>query len=205
MADEAAHGEVGEPCEEKAVESGGSKPSRKRLLAEIKDLRESLEKERKRSEEYLTQIKYLQADFDNYSKRLKRDLEERVKRGSERLIVKLLPILDDLERAVETGGCEDNPIRDGVKMILKRLKDTLSEEGLSEIDALGKPFDPLKHEAVGEIETSEHPEGVILKVLRKGYIFDGRVLRPSLVEVSKPIQPTFHDHRNLENDRGEPC
>ncbi|MEM2902482.1 MAG: nucleotide exchange factor GrpE [Candidatus Bathyarchaeia archaeon] len=205
MADEAAHHEeVGESCGEKAAEPEGSRPSRRRLLAELKDLRDSLEKERKRSEEYLIQIKYLQADFDNYSKRLKKDLEEQVKRGSERLIVKLLPILDDLERAVETSGGEDNPLRDGVKMILKRLKDTLSEEGLSEIDALGKQFDPLKHEAVGEIITSEHPEGVILKVLRRGYIFDGRVLRPSLVEVSKSGQQTLHDHKKLgENDGGE--
>jgi molecular chaperone GrpE len=205
MADEAAHHEeAGETCGEKS-DAGRDKPSRGRLLAELKDLRESLEKERKRSEEYLVQIKYLQADFDNYSKRLKKELEEQVKRGSERLIIKLLPILDDLERAVEVSeGEEDNPLQDGVKMILKRLKDTLSEEGLSEIEALGKSFDPLRHEAVRGVETSEHPEGVVLKVLRKGYVFNGRVLRPSLVEVSTPIQPSSQNHKIDEDVRGEP-
>jgi molecular chaperone GrpE len=206
MADEAAHHEeAGETCGGKSEEAGRDKPSRGRLLAELKDLRESLEKERKRAEEYLVQIKYLQADFDNYSKRLKKELEEQVKRGSERLIIKLLPILDDLERAVEVSEGEGNPLQDGVKMILKRLKDTLSEEGLSEIEALGKSFDPLRHEAVRGVETSEHPEGVVLKVLRKGYVFNGRVLRPSLVEVSKSIQSPSQDHKIIdEGDRGEP-
>lgn len=177
-----------------------SRPSRKKLLAELEKLREALEEERERSQEYLSQIKYLQADFDNYSKRLKRDVEERVREGNEQLISKLLPIIDDLEKAIEVSECEHSPLQDGVKMILKQLKNILSEESLSEIEVLGKSFDPTKHEAMGQIETSEYPEGVVVKVLRKGYIIDGRVLRPSLVEVSKRVITSKDDHE--QNDRG---
>lgn len=177
-----------------------SRPSRKKLLAELEKLREALDEERERSQEYLSQIKYLQADFDNYSKRLKRDVEERVREGNEQLISELLPIIDDLEKAIEVSECEHSPLQDGVKIILKQLKNILSEESLSEIEALGKSFDPTKHEAMGQIETSEYPEGVVVKVLRKGYIIDGRVLRPSLVEVSKRVITSKDDHE--QDDRG---
>ncbi len=178
-------------CSKKSTGGKGGKASRKRLLEELENLKKKLSEERKKSEEYGTQLKYLQAEFDNYAKRINRKLEERIKRSNEEIILKILPILDDLEMAIEASKNEHSALKDGVNIILNKLINTLNEESLSEIIALGKPFDPNKHEAVGYIETSDYPEGVIVKVLRKGYILNGLVLRPSLVEVSK-----FKDYKN---------
>lgn len=178
-------------CSKKSTGGKGGKASRKRLLEELENLKKKLSEERKKSEEYGTQLKYLQAEFDNYTKRINTKLEERIKRSNEKIILKILPILDDLEMAIEASKNEHSAFKDGVNIILNKLINTLNEESLSEIIALGKPFDPNKHEAVGYIETSDYPEGVIVKVLRKGYILNGLVLRPSLVEVSK-----FKDYKN---------
>lgn len=178
-------------CSKKSTGGKGGKASRKRLLEELENLKKKLSEERKKSEEYGTQLKYLQAEFDNYTKRINKKLEERIKRSNEEIILKILPILDDLEMAIEASKNEHSAFKDGVNIILNKLINTLNEESLSEIIALGKPFDPNKHEAVGYIETSDYPEGVIVKVLRKGYILNGLVLRPSLVEVSK-----FKDYKN---------
>ena len=134
----------------------------------------------------MNRLKYLQADFENYQKRVKREQEELVKRGSEQLIVKLLGVVDDLERAIEASksSSDKEVLVSGVEIVLKQLQATLAEEGLSQIEAVGKPLDPELHEAIATVETDQYPENIIVRVLRKGYSLNGKVIRPSMVEVA---------------------
>ena len=147
-------------------------------------LKEALEREKERAEGYLNRLRYLQAGFENYQKR---EQEELVKRGSKKLIVKLLSVLDDLERAIEAGNSSSDKeaLVSGVEMVLKELQATLAQEGLSQIEAVGKPLNPEFHEAIAAAETDQHPENIIVRVLRKGYSLNGKVIRPSIVEVAK--------------------
>ena len=160
-------------------------------------LKEAIEREKERADEYLNRLKYLQADFENYQKRVKREQEELVKRGSEQLIVKLLSVVDDLERAIEAGknSSDKEALVSGVEMVLKELQATLAEEGLSQIEAVGKPLNPELHEAIATVETDQYPENIIVRVLRKGYSLNGKVIRPSMVEVAKKHAVSTQDEQ----------
>jgi len=149
-------------------------------------LKEALDREKERADEYLNRLKYLQADFENYQRRARREQEDLVKRGSEQLIVKLLGVVDDLERAIEASksSSDKEVLVSGVEIVLKQLQATLAEEGLSQIEAVGKPLDPELHEAIATVETDQYPENIIVRVLRKGYSLNGKVIRPSMVEVA---------------------
>jgi len=130
----------------------------------------------------------LTADFDNYKKRAARERSEAVKYANESLLEKLLPIADNFEAALtaanNSSGNVDS-LKVGVNMINSQLKNFLSENGVEEIDAAGKPFDPNLHEAVSQQESSQVPEGNVLQQMRKGYKFRDRLLRPAMVVVAK--------------------
>jgi len=160
-------------------------------------LKEALEREKERADGYLNRLKYLQADFENYQKRVRREREELVKHGSEQLIVKLLGVVDDMERAIEASksSSDKEVLVSGVEMVLKQLQATLAEEGLSQIEAVGKPLDPELHEAVATVETDQYPENIIVRVLRKGYSLNGKVIRPSMVEVAKKRAVSTQDEQ----------
>ena len=159
-------------------------------------LKEALEREKERADGYLNRLKYLQADFENYQKRVEREREELVKRRNEELILKLLGVVDDLERAVEASKTSDKEgLVSGVEMVLKQLQAALAEEGLSQIDAVGKPLDPELHEAIATVETDQCPENIIVRVLRKGYKLNGKVIRPSMVEVAKKRAVSTQDEQ----------
>lgn len=145
----------------------------------------------------MNRLKYLQADFENYQKRVKREQEELVKRGSEELIVKLLGVVDDLERAIEASknSSDKKLLVSGVEMVLKKLQATLAEEGVSQIEAVGKPLDPELHEAIATVETDQCPENIIVRVLRKGYSLNGKLIRPSMVEVAKKPAVSTQDEQ----------
>ncbi len=150
-------------------------------------LKEDLKKEKERAEEYLNKYKYLLADYDNYRKRIDKEADIRVKREVEKFILKLLDLRDDYIRAIETVKKSDNTntIISGLEGVLKNLDNILKEEGIVEIDALGKLFDPNLHEAVSFVDSGEMPENTVTNEIRKGYMLNDRVIRPSLVEVSK--------------------
>lgn len=172
----------------KANEKDGEDSEKTKILeSEIKELKEALEEERRKAEDYLTRLKYLQADFENYQKRVKREIEEAVRLGIEKLILKLLNVLDNLELALKVGKETDNKeaLVRGVELTLNGLKEALKEEGLVGIEALGKPFDPNLHEAVEQIQTNNPPDNIVVEELRKGYILKGRVIRPSMVKVAR--------------------
>ncbi|MEM4245701.1 MAG: nucleotide exchange factor GrpE [Candidatus Bathyarchaeia archaeon] len=171
-----------------AGKKDGESPSEEsldKLRGEIASLEKALADERRRANEYLSRLQYLQADFENYLKKVEKDFEEKKRFANEQLILKLLNVVEDLEKAVSASKhSEENPLHRGVKMVLRELKQLLQREGLSEIDALGQDFDPRKHEAVGQVETDDE-EGKVIRELRKGYMLHGKVLRPSMVEVAK--------------------
>jgi molecular chaperone GrpE len=129
----------------------------------------------------------LAADFDNYRKRTAREQLELTKRATERLVAELLPVLDDLERALEAAEQhEEAKLEDGVRLVHRSLAETLKREGLAEIEADGQ-FDPHKHEALLS-QPSEAEEGSVVQVIQKGYRLGDRVLRPARVVVAAPQQ-----------------
>ncbi|TGE39858.1 nucleotide exchange factor GrpE [Desulfosporosinus fructosivorans] len=145
-----------------------------------------LVKARSKAEDYYGQLQRLQADFDNYRKRTQKEKTELIKYASERLVVDLLPVLDNFDRAV--SAAKDNPdftsFSQGVEMILRQMQTALSKEGLKAMDAVGQPFDPNLHEAVLRVASEEHPENTVVEELQKGYYLKEKVLRPCMVKVS---------------------
>ncbi len=150
-------------------------------------LKQQLEQERSKSAEYLDNWRRAAADFSNYRKRAEKETTELSKFANSALIARLLPVLDDLDRAFQTvpEDLRDLTWVDGVMLISRKLRAILEAEGLKPIEALGKPFDPNFHEAVIHEETDKAEEGMVTGELQKGYMLGDRVLRPTLVKVAK--------------------
>ena len=140
---------------------------------------------RNENEELIDTLQRLQAEFENYRKRAQRDQESLVARAHERLVKELLPVLDDLERAlVAAEQHEEATLEEGVRLVHRALADALQREGLAEIETNGK-FDPHVHEAL-LTQPSEAEEGSVIEVLQRGYKLGDRVLRPARVVVAGP-------------------
>ena len=148
---------------------------------------QALEDKAAKSDEYFDRLLRLQADFDNYKKRLEKERIEFIKFANEEIIAEILQILDDFERAVEAGKTKHDfdVLYKGIEMIHKDFKGFLKEKGLKEIEAKGKLFNPSEHEAMMQEETNDHPEDHIIEEFQKGYTLNGRVIRPSKVKVAK--------------------
>jgi molecular chaperone GrpE len=150
-----------------------------------RSVEERLAEAEAKAEEHLDQLKRLAAEFDNYRKRTARDQESLVARAAERLVKELLPVLDDLERALEAAEAhEEAKLEDGVRLVHRSLAAALSKEGLEAIPTDGA-FDPHVHEALLS-QPSEAEEGTVIEVLQKGYKLGDRVLRPARVVVAAP-------------------
>ena len=142
----------------------------------------ALEAER---DEHLNDLKRVAAEFENYRKRVSRDQASLVARAHERLVKELLPVLDDLERALEAArDSETRSVEEGVRLVHRELADALEREGLAEIETSGV-FDPHVHEALLS-QPSDEGEGTVLEVVQKGYRLGDRVLRPARVVVAAP-------------------
>ena len=129
----------------------------------------------------------LAADFDNYKKRSRQEHLETIQHASADLIARLLPGLDDLHKALDhkPEGIDDAWAK-GLELSVRKLEDALRAHGLEAIEAVGKPFDPSVHEAIGHEESAEHPEDTVVQELRRGYRIRDRVVRPALVKVARP-------------------
>ena len=150
------------------------------IEAEPEDQVAALEAER---DEYLNDLNRVAAEFENYRKRVLRDQESLVARAHERLVKELLPVLDDLERALAAAEeHEEAQLEEGVRLVHRSLVDALQKEGLAEIETDGK-FDPHVHEALLSQPDDEKESGAILDVMQKGYRLGDRVLRPARVIV----------------------
>lgn len=182
-------------------EPEGSKgqEEQKKSEEQLEMLEKALETEKKRSEEYLTQLRYARADVENLKKRFDRQLEDAKTYANECIIVELLDVVDELEMAVKSATSCDSAetLVQGVEMTLRKFTKILENEEVSPIRSVGEPFDPEKHNAVARIE-KEGVEGItIIEEVRKGYTMRGKVIRPSIVKV---VVPSSQSHEETEGD-----
>ncbi|MBC7112692.1 MAG: nucleotide exchange factor GrpE [Candidatus Methanomethyliales bacterium] len=182
------------------VEKMGAKGESEKIGA----LMAALEEEKKRSEDYLNRLKYMQADFENFRKRMDRQMEEIRRQSSERIVLGLLDIVDELEMAIKNARSSGSveTLIDGVEMTLKKLKKVLAGEGVSQIECVGKPFDPSVHEVACVVEGDS--DGIVLEEVRKGYVMGGRVIRPSVVKISKKSSSTQKEPESENETKIEP-
>lgn len=160
---EPAHGEM-------SPEDGGDEQDRS--AAELQDM----------NNKYLR----LYAEFENYKKRVVKDKEELIKYGNESLLYDLLPVVDSLEMALQHAADDvSSGLVQGVELTLKEMRKSLEKYGLIQIEAEGKPFDPAVHHAMAHLERDDVEENIVVEEYRKGYMFKDKVLRASLVAVSK--------------------
>ena len=153
-------------------------------LEDVESLKKALAEEKAKAEDYLANWQRAQADFINYKRRVEQERNEATKFANAMLVLNLLPVLDDLERALENVSTKLAGLTwvEGIRLIYRKLQAVLQGHGLIEIKALGQPFDPNLHEAVlyGEGE-----EGLVIEELQKGYMLHDRVLRPTMVKVGR--------------------
>ena len=151
---------------------------------DVESLRKALEGEKAKAEKYLANWQRAEADFSNYKKRGEQEREEAFKFANAVLILNLLPVLDDFERAFDSLSERLAELTwvDGIRLIYRKLRATMEAQGLSEIKAVGEVFDPAVHEAVTQ---AEGEEGKVIEELQRGYRLGDRVIRPALVVVGK--------------------
>jgi molecular chaperone GrpE len=172
---------VPHPEVEEDLRNGGETGEEK-VSIPASEYKELLEQAEELKDRYLR----VAADFDNYRKRMEKEKEEIVCYANEKLVSDLLPILDNLERALaaDPEGINVEGILEGIHMVSRQLHSVLTGCGLEPVHALGNTFDPMLHEAVGVLPSVEHDEGTVLAELQKGYKLKGKVLRHSMVHVA---------------------
>jgi molecular chaperone GrpE len=151
-------------------------------------LREVLAAKTQEAERLQERLLRLHAEFENYKKRMAREKTEFLKFAHEGLILEFLPILDNLERAVDSGRAEagSTPVLEGIDMIVRLFRSVLEKAGVKAMQTLGRPFDPSFHQAVAQVESPEGDANLVVEEVQKGYLIEGRVLRPAMVKVSSP-------------------
>ncbi|MGB3959382.1 MAG: nucleotide exchange factor GrpE, partial [bacterium] len=153
---------------------------------ELALLKQALEEERAEKEEYLRLLQRTRADFENYRRRIDRERRDFINRANERLFLELLPVLDNMERALQVEGEPSAAaIIEGVELIYRQFLEILKREGVTPIEAQGKPFNPEVHEAVLQVEDAAAEAGTVVEEVQRGYMLHDRVLRPSMVKVAK--------------------
>jgi molecular chaperone GrpE len=170
------------------------------VLAQMEQMHEQLKaKEAEAKENYDRFVRQV-AELENFKKRTNREREDAIRFANEYLIKDLLPVIDNLERAVSHAkdGGNGKLLRDGVEMVLKGLLDILGKYGVVPISAVGHAFDPGRHEAMTQIESDEHPPNAVVEEYHKGYLFHDRLLRPALVSVAKA--PLKADGKNSKTE-----
>lgn len=154
----------------------------------VDSLQQELEVARSEAAEYYDRWIRLAAEFDNYKKRMSRQFEEVIRGANEHLLEQLLPVLDNLERALDHAQQEQNNtalFAQGVQLILDQFKNVLAQAGLQVMEAEGQPFDPELYDAVMQMESSDHDPGRVMQIVEQGYMLNDRVLRHAKVVVSR--------------------
>jgi molecular chaperone GrpE len=153
---------------------------------EIENLKTQLRVAEDKAKKYLNQLTYAKADLDNIQKHNQRRINEIITRANGRLLGELLPIIDEIDLAIECVSSTENiELLDGVQMVKKKLQRLLELEGVQPIETEGKNFDPYLHEALLVVETQDYSNGCIIEEVRKGYTYNERVLRASIVKIVK--------------------
>jgi molecular chaperone GrpE len=193
-----AEQQEGKPVEEEDVEV---------LRAELDSVKSELKKAKESSESSLNKMKYLMADFDNYRKQMEKQVASKAESIKAELLLKFLNIRDDYLRALSVARqskSEQIVVIEGLEGILKNIDSLLASEGVREIEAIGTPFDPNVHDAIAYSARDDLAENTVTAEIRKGYMLNGRVLRPSLVEISKKIiKNSVNDTKEVDIQGGE--
>jgi molecular chaperone GrpE len=188
--------QIGTEDQESIKETDTDKPDKKESKAEETDPVQALEKEAEfaKQEAQENYDKYLRvfAEFDNYKKRSNREMNHLRKYANEALLSDMLTVVDNLERAIDSlndHAENTSSIVEGVRMTLGGILDLIEKHHVAPIESLGKPFDPQFHQAFQQEESEDHPSNTVLKEFQKGYLLHDRLLRPSMVVVSKKKEP----------------
>lgn len=191
------NGEAAEGASEQGAENRGA-------VSELDELRQQLEKKESEARENYDRFLRQVAELENFKKRMAREKGEAVRYANENLIKDLLPVLDNLERAVDhaKGGGNGKPLVEGVEMVLKGFLDVLSKHGVTQILAKGALFDPERHEAIAQVESAEYEPNTVVEEHHKGYYLLDRLLRPSLVSVAKTPETKEKKKQDGEVEKG---
>ncbi len=173
--------------EEKPPEALEEHKKKKKKEEIIEELRLKLDEKDREIDQLKERALYQQADFENFKKLKMKEKQEALKFGNETLVKELLPVIDNLERAIQHASKteESKTITEGVELTLNGFLKVLEKFGVTRVNALGEPFDPNVHEAVAQEERSGTAPGTVVTELQKGYVMDGRLLRPAMVTVAK--------------------
>jgi molecular chaperone GrpE len=178
--------EVAQNTEATYTEEGTDKESEAEPEVEFVE-KSALEEQQKKADENYQRLLRAQADLDNFRRRTRLEKEEAAKYASLGIIEQLLPVVDNFERAIASS--QNNPDLDslikGVEMIFRQISETLEQAGLKSIDAVGEPFNPDFHQAIMQVESEEHEEGIVVEEVQKGYLLKEKVIRAAMVKVSK--------------------
>jgi molecular chaperone GrpE len=175
------------------------------LRAELESIKSELRRAKESSESSLTKMRYLMADFDNYRKQMEKQLASKAESIKAELLLKFLNIRDDYIRALsmaKQSKSDKEVVIEGLEGILKNIDSLLTSEGVREIEAIGTPFDPNVHDAIAYSERNDLAENTVTAEIRKGYMLNGRVLRPSLVEISKIVKNSVNDTKEMDIQGG---
>lgn len=169
------------------------------------DLQTALDEARAEAEDYLDQLRRARADYANYKRRIEQEKKELLRYASAGLVTKLLPVLDDFERAFQTlpEGLDRLTWSEGIALIHRKLQMLLESEGLETIDVAGQKFDPVFHEAISYEEREDMEDGAIIAEVQKGYKLGERVLRPALVRVAKHVGKAEETAGEEKDEQGE--
>jgi molecular chaperone GrpE len=173
------------------------------LKEDLAILKEELLATRKSSDNNLNKLKYMMAEFDNYRKQMEKQIDSKIESGKAELLLKFLSLRDDYLRALEMAkqSKSEAVVIEGLEGILKNFDSLLKSEGVIEIETIGTPFDPNVHDVIGFSHEDEIEENIITKEIRKGYMLNNKVLRPSLVLISRKIVTnTANDTQKIEKE-----
>lgn len=159
--------------------------TKRELADKVAELEAALAEEKKLSAQYLEDAQRLKAELENYRKRMIKEQTRVIEQANSGLMAKLLPVIDNLEKAMQTAGDDDSPLVQGVRMVYGQLMEVLEREGLEVIDPHGHPFDPEVCEAVMAMVSDDHEDETVIEVHQKGYKYKGNLLRPARATVSK--------------------
>lgn len=168
-------------------DSGQSEVSREELNQQIENLQRENQQLKEQNDKNLNQLRRLQADFDNYKKRVTKEWDQKSAEKAKDMAAQLLPIMDNFERALNNADLEkvENNFYEGIKMIYDQLNEIMENNGLERIEAEGQKFDPNYHEAVMQVDSDECESNIVVEELQPGFLFQGKLLRASVVKVSK--------------------
>ena len=172
----------------------------------VEQLREEIQRLRAEKDEQFDRFIRLKAEFENYKKRVQREIEQRVRYAEEEFVRRLLSALDSFDRALSqpTPNCDVLALMDGFEQIRQQFNDAFEASGVTTVDSVGSKFDPYVHEAMVAVESDEHDENIVVDELERGYTLRGKVIRPAKVTVNISSKTENDEGSDEDSSSGEP-